>query len=416
MDKKLIEEKISALNEVRNELFVKLGRENRKANSTESSLLNEIDQEIRKLQSTPQESLTRLKNSNISRTPSGPFKSFGAQLQAVAQSSRPGQRVDERLYKIQNATGLGETIPSEGGFVVQSDFSAELLKGIYETAVLAGRCNRFQISGTSSSIKIPAVDESSRATGSRWGGVQGYWLAEAAEKIASKPKFREMELNLKKVIGLCYASDELLQDAAVLEKIIFQAFQDELGFMLDDAIVNGTGAGQPLGYMNSSCLVTQDAEVGQDSATVVAENCFKMFARMPARNRKNAIWLINQQIEPQLYSMSLSVGTGGGPVFMPSGGLSVAPYATLFGRPVIPIEQASALGDAGDICFADMSQYILAEKGGIQADMSIHVQFIYDESVFRFVLRVDGQPGWSAPITPYKGSDDLGPFVILAAR
>ena len=132
------------------------------------------------------------------------------------------------------------------------------------------------------------------------------------------------------------------------------------------------------------------------------------------------MWLINQNIEPQLFTMSLAVGTGGIPIYMPAGGLSGQPYGTLFGRPVIAIEQASTLGDLGDIIFADLAGgYILAEKGGIQSDMSIHVRFVYDESVFRFVMRVDGQTIRSTVLAPYKGSSTLDTqshFFALAAR
>lgn len=117
--------------------------------------------------------------------------------------------------------------------------------------------------------------------------------------------------------------------------------------------------------------------------------------------------------------MSLAVGAGGSSVYMPAGGLSGQPYATLLGLPVIAIEQASALGDAGDIILADFQDgYILAEKGGIQTDMSIHVQFLYDESIFRFVLRVDGQPVRASALTPYKGGsgNTQSHFITLAAR
>ncbi len=104
---------------------------------------------------------------------------------------------------------------------------------------------------------------------------------------------------------------------------------------------------------------------------------------------------------------------------MPAGGLSGQPYGTLFGRPVLAIEQAATLGTQGDIVFADLTNgYILAEKGGIQQDMSVHVQFVYDESVFRFVLRVDGQPVRAAALTPYKGgaSYTQSHFVALDTR
>jgi len=372
---------IKELQTVKSALYEKLQRENRDTTETEKQILNELDEEIVKWQSKPLPSLMGTGAGFTGTRSTGPFPSFGQQLQAIANAGKPGQKPDNRLYEIRAQAGLNETIPSEGGFILQQDFSNELLKGVYETNILASRCNRFKISGNANSIKLPAVDETSRANGSRWGGVQGYWKDEAAAKVASQPKFRQMELTLHKIIGLCYATDELLQDASVLEKVIFQAFAGEISFLLDLAIYNGSGAGQPLGFMNSGALVTVDAQVGQDPDTVVTENLLDMYSRMPARNRKNAIWLINQSIEPQLYSMSLAVGAGGGPVFMPSGGLSVQPYATLFGRPVIPIEQASPLGDLGDIVFADMSAMILADKGGIQTDMSIHVEFLTDQSV-----------------------------------
>ena len=55
---------------------------------------------------------------------------------------------------------------------------------------------------------------------------------------------------------------------------------------------------------------------------------------------------------------------------------------------------------------------------GIQTDMSIHVQFLYDESVFRFVLRVDGQPVRASALTPYKGGSGAtqSHFIVLADR
>jgi len=242
---------------------------------------------------------------------------------------------------------------------------------------LASRCRRIPISGNSNGIKIPGVDETSRAS-TRSGGVIAYWKDEAAAKVASKPKFRMIELNLKKLIGLCYATDELLQDATALEGYIRQAFIDEFGFQIDDAIINGTGAGMPLGILNSGCLVTVSKEAAQPAATIMAENVMKMRSRLFATSRGSSVWLINQNIEPQLHSMSLAVGTGGIPVYMPAGGLSNLPYDTLYGRPVLPIEQCPTLGTVGDIILADFPNgYILAEKGGIQSDMSIHVQFIY---------------------------------------
>ena len=342
------------------------------------------------------------------------WKSLGEQLQAVYKAAVPGGSVDARLAT--KASGLSEGVPSEGGFLVDKPLAAELLKRTYETGVLVPRVRRIPIGPNANGVKINAIDETSRAAGSRWGGVQVYWLAEAGTKTATKPKFRQIQMELQKVAALCYATDELLQDAVALEGVIREAFPEEMNYELDRVILRGSGAGQPLGILNAGCLVTVAKETGQAATTVVTENIVKMWSRCWGRSRQNAVWLINQDIEPQLYTMSLSVGTGGVPVYMPAGGVSGQPYSTLFGRPVIPHEECSTLGTVGDIVLADFSQYLLIDKGGVGAESSIHVRFIYDETTFRFVYRVDGQPAWNSALTPAQGSNTLSPFVVLAAR
>lgn len=338
------------------------------------------------------------------------FSSFGEQLMAAYRAAMPGGKVDERL-STRAASGLNETTPSDGGFLVQQDFVTELLKKTYETGILASKVKKIPISTNANGMKINAIDEDSRANGSRWGGVQTYWEGEADEITASKPKFRQMELSLKKLTGLCYATDELLQDAAALEAVIRQAFAEEFGFKIDDAILSGSGEGEPLGILNSGAIVTVAKEASQTDIITV-ENLIKMWNRLWSRSRANAVWYINQELEPYLYTLKI----GDKPVYIPAGGLSEKPYGTLFGRPVVPIEQCSAAGEVGDIILADIGQYLLIDKGGVKSASSIHVRFLYDENVFRFIYRVDGKPIWTKPLTPYKGSATVSPFVTLAKR
>ena len=338
------------------------------------------------------------------------FSSFGEQLMAAYRAAMPGGKVDERL-STRAASGLNETTPSDGGFLVQQDFVTELLKRTYETGILASKVKKIPISTNANGMKINAIDEDSRANGSRWGGVQTYWEGEADELTASKPKFRQMELSLKKLTGLCYATDELLQDAAALEAVIRQAFAEEFGFKIDDAILSGSGEGEPLGILNSGAIVTVAKEASQTD-TITVENLIKMWNRLWSRSRANAVWYINQELEPYLYTLKI----GDKPVYIPAGGLSEKPYGTLFGRPVVPIEQCSAAGEVGDIILADIGQYLLIDKGGIKSASSIHVRFLYDENVFRFIYRVDGKPIWTKQLTPYKGSATVSPFVTLAKR
>lgn len=345
------------------------------------------------------------------------FRNFGDYLVSVAHSSMPGYGIDGRLLKMQAAvSGASESIPSDGGYLVGTDMASELLASTHETGQLVGRVRHIPISANSNGIKFNGVDETSRANGSRWGGVQVYWDGEGDLFTASRPKFRQIELSLHKMTGLFYATDELIQDSAALESIARQAFSEEFGFKLDDAILNGSGAGMPTGIIGHASTVSVAKEAGQAAATVVYQNIIKMWAAMYARGRQNAVWLVNPDVEPILMSMSLAVGTGGIPVWMPAGGISGAPYSTLMGRPILPMEQCAALGTVGDICLVDPTQYVMIDKGGIQTASSIHVRFVYDEMTFRWVLRTDGQPTWKSTLAPYKGSTTTGPFVTLATR
>jgi len=346
-----------------------------------------------------------------------PWKSNGEFLRSVALASNPGNQPDARLYRA--VSGMSEGIPSDGGFLVQQDFANELLKQAWGSGQVGKLCKKIQISGNSNSVVWPGIDETARTDGNRQGGVRAYWLEEAGEKTKSKPAFRKIELNLNKLIGLCYSSDELLSDAVLLERFIRDAFASEIGFKTDDAIINGNGTGMPLGILNGGSLITQDKVVGQAASTIVAENIFAMWSRLFASSRADAVWLINQNIEPQLHTMSIAAGTGGIPVYMPAGGMSGLPHSTLFGRPVLAIEQCQTLGTEGDIFLADFKNgYILAEKNGTEFQKSIHVRFIFDESVFRFVTRIDGCPVLASPITPYKGgaSYTQSHFVSLQTR
>jgi HK97 family phage major capsid protein len=352
------------------------------------------------------------------------YKSLGEQLMDVVTMAHPDRTSSDyaaaaqRLNKVKAAaTGAGEAIPSDGGFLVQTDFAGMLDQGAMNTGILSTRCFTVPISGNANGVKANLMNETSRATGSRYGGIQTYWAAEAATVTKAKPTFRQIELNLKKLFGLFYATDELMQDAAALSAMVNRWFPAEFGFKIDDAIINGTGAGQPLGILNSVCLVSVSKETGQTATTILFENIVKMYARLLDSSDANAVWFINRDILPQLFTMSLAVGTGGVPVFLPaSENVYQSPTMTLLGKPLITIEQCATLGTVGDIILADLSEYMLIEKGGIQAAQSIHVQFIYDEMTFRWTYRTDGQPIRTSPLTPYKGSATRSPFIVLATR
>jgi HK97 family phage major capsid protein len=345
-----------------------------------------------------------------------PWASLGEQLKAVYVAATQPHRTDERLKAQKAILGANETVPSDGGFLVQPNFSSEIFRAATEVGQVVPRVRRIPIGAGANGLIMNAVDETSRATGSRWGGVQAYWAAEGDTATAAKPKFRQMELKLNKLMAVMYATDELLADTTALGAIAQQALSEEITWTAENAIFRGTGAGQPVGIIGHASTVSVAKETNQPAATILVNNIFKMWARMWSRSRANAVWFINQDIEPQLLALEFPVGTGGMPAYMPPGGLSQSPYGTLLGRPIIPVEYASTLGTVGDIILADLTQYIMIDKGGIQAAESMHVQFLTDQMAYRWTYRLDGQPAWRTTLTPANGSATLAPFVTLATR
>jgi len=314
------------------------------------------------------------------------------------------------------ATGAASSNPESGGILVRNEWNTSLLTRVQEEGKLAPRCFSMPIGEGNDGVEAPFVDETSRATGSRWGGVQVYRGAEADAMTKAQPKLGKFELRLEDMFGLFYATDRVLRDATLLESLATKAFTSEFAFKLDDEIIRGTGAGQCLGIVGNNPTVSVAKEAGQTAGTVVYENIIKMYNRLLARCMPGAEWFINQSVLPQLQKMYLAVGTAGVPVYMPANGASASPYGTLMGLPVNVIEQAAAVGTVGDIILANFSNdYAMISKPMTSAS-SIHVLFTTNQTTFRWVWPVIGKPVLSAAITPYKGSDTYSPFVTLATR
>lgn len=315
------------------------------------------------------------------------------------------------------AAGQNYTVDEDGGYLITPVYASQLLKFVESESVLYQRVKKVSMTTGNTLIQnyIPAT---SRADGQRNGQAQAYWIAEAAKYTATKLQFERMQMSLSKLTGMCYATDEVLEDASVLESEIMTAFRDEFAFKIDDSILNGPGtSNMPLGILSSPALITIAPESGQAAGSVVAQNILKMWNAIPTRNRANAVWLINQDLEPLLVQMWLAVGTTGGvPVYLPSTGLSGAQYGTLLGRPVLPMEQCAAAGSKGDIVLVDPTQYQWLEKGGLRTATSIHVKFDTDETAFKFTLRANGAPIWQSSIAAFKGTTQRSPYVTLGAR
>lgn len=311
------------------------------------------------------------------------------------------------------ATTYGnEGAGADAGFLVPPEYSNAIMEKVMAEDSLLSRAMQVQ---TQRNALVINKEETTP-----WGaaGIQVYWESEAGAITASKPKVEPTNIRLVKLSALVPLTDELLEDSIGLDSLVRAVTPGRMNAAINTGFFSGTGVRQPLGMLKSGSLISVAKETSQPASTVHYANIVKMFSRMYAPWRRNGVWLINQDVEPQLYQMAFDPdATSKVPAYMPPGGLSASPYGTLLGRPVIPLEACSALGTQGDIAFVDMQQYLaLTKAGGVQTATSIHLYFDQSITALRFVFRINGQPLWSSAITPQNGSNTRSWCVTLDTR
>jgi len=343
------------------------------------------------------------------------FKNAGDFFSAVKNAGLRPYNVDQRLYGMfynedgTKATGINEAIPSQGGFLVPDEIAEGVVENMYQSGQILARVNIDPVRGNN--MTVNAVDETSRASGSRFGGVTSYWLEEGGSITASKPKFRQIDLKLKKVAALVYATEEQLEDVNYMAAWLNRAVPEELRLKVEDSFVNGTGVGMPQGFLNSDALIQATRE---NATNVTFNDIIGMWARRYA-GVQDYVWLCHQDVMPELDALYLGDGATGiiPPRFVDYDSEGVM---RMKGKPVLEVEYAQSLGTVGDLSLVAWSQYAaIGKSSGIKAAQSMHVQFTTDEMAFRFTYRVDGQSLWYSALTPMHGSNTQSPFVALAA-
>lgn len=334
----------------------------------------------------------------------GGFNSAGEWLMAVKKAGQTG----ELAPQFKNAVAY-EKVGEDGGFLVPEEISAAILKKMEGDESLMARTNTIQVAGNNLTIN---VDENQPWTG----GVTASWVGEGQTIGESKPNFKQASWRLHKLAALVKATDELLEDATALASYIQGAAPSAIMHQVNKAIINGNGVAKPLGIIACPFTVTVSKESGQAADTILAENVVKMYSRMFPMSRSNAVWYINPAVEEQLRLMK-----DGNDQFIyltPGSQMNQTPYASLMGRPVVPLMGGMpALGDLGDIIFGDLSYYYMIRKAsGVKSATSIHLHFDKEITSFRFSLRLDGKCPYQAPVTTEFGSYSMSAFVQLEAR
>lgn len=344
--------------------------------------------------------------------------------QASRSGSTPSDRFVEsqRLTEMYDATDAGahpdaapadfhrEGIGSEAGFLVIPEMRNEVWM-LFRS--FDGIINRITMEPTGSNAVEFNKDESTP-----WGagGVQAKWRDEGTQMTATKGVLSRAMNKLHELYAFVEATDEAMEDAPRLQSRLTMLAARALNWKASEALVYGTGAGQPLGWFNSGALVSVAKDSGQTADTFTVTNATNMLIRLlqEGGSAGKAFWLMNQDVLGELIIMVIGQRAIWTP---PNEGLKDAPGGFLLGKPIVLSEQAKTLGDKGDVQLISPDGYFgLQKTGGVRFAESMHLFFDYGIMAFRWTFRMGGQPFLSAPVTPNNGTATRSHFVTVDAR
>lgn len=338
------------------------------------------------------------------------FPSMTNFLHSISDHTHRDAALSQKLTSLKN--DLSSIRPSDGGFLIPEILRADILSVAHERGVVRSRARVIPMD--SLTVPFPTVDETSHVS-SIYGGITGYWTEEGATLVESQPRFGQMELRAHKLTLYTEVPNELLRDARPsLEAFINGVFPEALAWFEDVGFFIGGGVGEPLGFLNAPCTVSID-RAGSSTDTIVWADIVNMYARMLPQSLDRAVWVVSNEVLPQLLTMTVGAGNaavwiGGGN--FPSG--ANTPPMTMLGCPIVVSEKAKQLGTPGDITFADFSYYLIGDRQAMSARQSEDYKFQNDVTAFRVIERVDGAPWLKDAITPQNGGDTLSPFVNAA--
>ena len=183
--------------------------------------------------------------------------------------------------------------------------------GTQASSPIAPNSARWQRAPTArTSTACPRTD---RANGSRYGGITGYRVAEGADITASGPqKFYKYTLKPKEYAAVAYLTNEVLNDARLLEQELSSGRVAELAFMLDDDMFRGLGVAGAYGWTlhpsRCDCHRKKPGRRPIPSSTRTSSRCGN-----GAMRAVSYAWFVNQDAEPQLDLLYQAAGTAGIP-------------------------------------------------------------------------------------------------------
>lgn len=321
---------------------------------------------------------------------SGEFSYFNDVRRARDGDTVARKRIDDYF----EGKAMGEGTDSAGGFLVPPEVSDELIPLRDSVSVLRQLFTSQPV--TSDTLRFVAQNS----------GLAVAWTAEFAEKIKNDLSFSEFEAHIFTAAGLATVSNQLLKDAKWnVDQLITKDLAKRFVALEEQAFINGSGVGQPLGIMNTPGVTSipyKAAEPKQielldkisDGITEV-QTKFLGFPDAIVMHPRTWGWLVKgrETESPSVYFVGSGAnGVGRRPSDpIPGYGGGVLPRGELFGLPVYCTPNVPTTlggGTESAVVIGDFSQGLVLDREGIVTDTSSHVFFTSNQTVFRSEERV----------------------------
>jgi HK97 family phage major capsid protein len=307
--------------------------------------------------------------------------------------TREGVRSDNDILR---AIAMGEvrnhefekraTLVSSNNTVPQSFYSQ-----VFEVARLVGpMLDTSEIISTSTgeNLTIPTLTAYSTPAISAQGGTV----------TESEPTFSSITLGAYKYGVTIPVSNELLNDAGFdISGVLARQAGEALGFVVNGALTTGTGTVQPTG------IVTAAAAGGTGSTGVAGafstDNLIDLVYSLDGAARLLP-GVGFQMSRTGLAAVRKLKDNNGLPIF----NLATGQPDTILGYPVFENPAIAAVGTGTkSVIFGHLPSYKVRMAGGLQVAQSSDVRFEQDTTVFRFIMRLDGNLTHASHVKTFQG-------------
>ena len=205
------------------------------------------------------------------------------------------------------------------------------------------------------------------------------WIAEGANSTDAEDKLASVNFAAYKLIRTISITAEVSKmTISAFENWIVKKITERMAMAIENAILNGTGNGQPKGILKETIKTLQSAEKGK----ITYEDLCNMMANLKAGYKKGSAFVVNTQT---LWKDIATIRVGDSLVFVPDPTGEFA--GRIFGKPVIEDEFI----EEGKILYGLFSKYTMNWNENVNVTSDDSAEFRSGNRVYRGMALVDGK-------------------------